>query len=64
MTHKLAPDSCGRKFDEGEVVGGVLLVAGCDGSEVLELVEEALDEVPGSVQEGAEGGFVAPAAAA
>ena len=55
------PDSCGCEFDECEIVGGVLLVAGRDGSEVLELVEEALDAVPRSVQEGAEGGFVEPA---
>src|SRR5829696_5373332 len=55
------PDSCGCEFDECEVVGGVLLVPGRDGSEVLELVEEALDAVPRSVQEGAEGGFVEPA---
>src|SRR4051812_36627596 len=55
------PDSCGCEFDECEIVGGVLLVPGGDGSEVLELVEEALDAVPRSVQEGAEGGFVEPA---
>src|SRR5215213_7857204 len=55
------PDSCGCEFDECEIVGGVLLVPGRDGSEVLELVEEALDAVPRSVQEGAEGGFVEPA---
>jgi hypothetical protein len=46
------PDSCGCEFDECEIVGGVLLVPGGDGSEVLELVEEALDEVPVAVQEG------------
>jgi hypothetical protein len=39
-------------FDEGEVVGVVLLVAGCDGAEVLELVEEALDEVPVAYRKG------------
>ena len=32
--------------EESEVVGRVLLVLGGDGPEVLELVEEALDEVP------------------
>src|SRR3954471_20332277 len=47
------PDSCSCEFDEAEVVGGVLLVAGRDGPEVLELVEEALDEVPVAVEEGA-----------
>src|SRR3954465_14095723 len=55
------PDSCSCEFDECEIVGGVLLVPGRDGSEVLELVEEALDAVSRSVQEGAEGGFVEPA---
>ena len=39
----------------------MLFVAGGDGSEVLELVEEALDEVPVAIQEGAEGGLVDPA---
>ena len=55
------PDSRSRQFDEGKVVRGVLLVAGRDGSEVLELVEKALDEVVVAGQEGAEGGLVGPA---
>ena len=42
------------KFDEGEVVGVVLLEAGGDGSEVFDLVEEPLDEVPVSIEEWAE----------
>ena len=49
------PDSGGGEFDEGEVVGVVLFVAGGDGPEVLELVEEALDEVAVAIEEGAEG---------
>ena len=52
------PDACGGELDEGEVVGVVLFVAGGDGAEVLELVEEALDEVAVAVEEGAEGGDV------
>ena len=36
----------------------MLFVAGGDGSEVLQLVEEALDEVPVAIQEGAEGRLV------
>ena len=36
----------------------MLVVAGGDGAEVLELVEEALDEVAVAVEEGAEGGHV------
>ena len=48
-------DACGCELGEGEGVCGVLLIAGCDGSEVLELVEEALDEVSVAIQEGAEG---------
>ena len=39
----------------------MFFVARCDGSEVLELVEEALDEVPVAIQEGAEGWLVHPA---
>ena len=57
------PDADGGELDEGEIVGGVLLVPGGDGAEVLELVEEALDEVPVAVQEGAEGGGVHACAA-
>jgi len=36
----------------------VLLVSGCDGPEVFELAEEALDQVSVSIEEGAEGGNV------
>ena len=36
----------------------MFFVAGGDGSEVLELVEEALDAVPVAIQEGAEGELV------
>ena len=51
------PDTDGGELDEGEVIGGVLLVAGGDGPEVLELVEEALDEIAVAIEEGAEGGL-------
>lgn len=44
-THKLYPDSAGGEFDEREVVGIVLFEARGDCSEMLELVEEAFDEV-------------------
>jgi hypothetical protein len=43
----------------GKEVGCGLEVSGCDGPEVFELVEEALDEVPVAIEEGAEGGDVA-----
>jgi hypothetical protein len=40
------PDADSRELDESKIVCGVLLVSGCDGAEMLELVEEALHEVP------------------
>ena len=57
------PDADCGELDGGEVVGGVLLVAGGDGAVVLEPVEEALDEVPVAIQERAERGRVEPVAA-
>ena len=39
------PEPCGREGDGGEEVAGQLVVAGGDAAEVLELVEEAFDEV-------------------
>src|ERR1700760_4449455 len=39
------PDADSGELDESEVVGVVLLVAGGDGSEMLKLVEEPLDQV-------------------
>lgn len=33
-------------MDEGEEVGGSSVVAGCDATEVLELVDAALDAIP------------------
>jgi hypothetical protein len=33
------------RVDKGDVVGGTLLVSGCDGPVVFEFVEEAFDEV-------------------
>jgi hypothetical protein len=37
--------ACASEFDEGEVVGAVFFEAGGDGAEMLEVAEEALDEV-------------------
>ena len=54
------PDADSGELDEGEVVCGVFLVSGGDGSVVLELVEEALDLVPVAIQEGTECRRVAP----
>lgn len=49
------PDFDGCEFDQGKVVFGVLFEAGGDGSEVLEFVEEALDEIALAIEVGAEG---------
>ncbi len=43
------PEPERSQSDCGQEVSGGLVVSGCDGSEVLELVEEALDEVALSV---------------
>lgn len=45
------PDADGCEFDACEIVGRVLVVAGGYCSEVLDLVEEAFDEVAVAVQE-------------
>src|SRR3954451_15991793 len=44
----------------GEEVGGELVVAGSDAAEVLQLREEALDQVALAVEALAEAGFPAP----
>jgi len=49
----------GSELEHGQEVGGVFFVAGGDPSEVLDTIEEALDAVTGSVEDGAEGGFPA-----
>src|SRR6185437_10806900 len=54
-THKPHPDTCSDEFDDGEVVGVVLFEARGDGSEMLDLAEEPLDEVSIAVEEGTEG---------
>ena len=36
-------------MDHGEVVGGELLIAGCDATELLETIDQALDGVAGPV---------------
>ena len=51
-------DADGCEFDADEIVGRVLVVAGGYCSEVLDLVEEAFDEVAVAVQERAEGGDI------
>src|SRR6516225_11558808 len=59
-THKSHPDACGGELDECEVVGIVLFEARGNGSEVFELVEEALDEVSETIEEMTEGWKVDP----
>ena len=49
------PNSDGGEFDEGEIAFGVLFVAGGEGPEVFDLVEETLDLVPVAAEECAEG---------
>ena len=39
-----------RKLDECEVIGGKLVVVRCGPTTLLDLVEEAFDEVAGSVE--------------
>src|SRR5262245_1995843 len=51
-----------RELDHGEEVGGELVVAGSDAAEVLQLREEALDQVALAVEALAEAGFPAPVA--
>jgi len=57
-THKSQPDAGGGELDEREVVGVVLFEASGDSSEVLNLVEEALDEIAEAMKETTEGGDV------
>ena len=47
-------------FDEGEVVGVVLFVAGRHRLEMFEFVEEAFDEIVEAIEIGAEGGGRSP----
>jgi len=54
-THKSQPDAGGGELDEREVVGVVLFEASGDSSEVLHLVEEALDEISEAMKKAAEG---------
>jgi hypothetical protein len=53
-TNKPHPDSCGGELYDGKMVCVVLFEAGCDGSEVLDLVKEAIDQIAVAIQEGAE----------
>ena len=49
------PDTCCGQCDGCEEVSGELVVSGCDGTEVFEFVEEALDEVALAVDCGIDG---------
>ena len=49
------PDADGGKLDGGEEVLVPLVVACCDGSRMLELVEEVLHQSSIAIEEGAEG---------
>jgi hypothetical protein len=46
---RVAPDASADEFDRGEVVFRALVIAGCDASEAIDMVEEALDEIALSV---------------
>lgn len=52
------PDSYGCEFNESKVVGVMLFVAGCDGSEVFDLAEKAFDQVAQAIEQRAECGDV------
>ena len=52
------PDSYGCEFNESKVVGVMFFIAGCDGSEVFDLVEKAFDQVAQAIEQRAEGGDV------
>ena len=52
------PDADRSELDGSEEVVVPFVVSGCDGSEVFEFVEEALDEVSVAIEEGAEGGLL------
>ena len=54
------PQSHRGELDHGEEVLGQLVVTGGDTAEVLQLGEEALDEVPLAIEPRAEVGFPAP----
>src|SRR5579871_7037156 len=54
-THKPHPDTCGDEFNDSEVVGVVFFEARGNGSEMLDLVEEPLDEVAIAIEKRAEG---------
>ena len=51
---KSHPDSGRGDFDESKIIGVVLFETCGDGTEVLELIEETLNEVAEAVEEGAE----------
>src|SRR5262245_31578760 len=49
------PNSGGGEFDESEIIGVILFEPRCDGPEMLQFAEEALDQIAIAVEEGAEG---------
>lgn len=52
--HSEAAFECGDEVEESGVVSGEFVVSGCDASEVLDLVEEAFDEISVFVERGVE----------
>ena len=57
---KSKPGLYGGELDEGEIVLGVFFEARGDGAEVLDLVEEARDDVAVAIEERAQAGRVFP----
>src|SRR5215831_16570978 len=62
QVHSAHPQPHRSELDHSEEVGGELVVTGGDTAEVLQLGEEALDEVTLAVEPPAEAGFPAPVA--
>ena len=46
----IEPDECGSEVDAGQEASRGLVVAGCNGLELLELSKEVLDQMPGLVE--------------
>jgi hypothetical protein len=47
---RITLQACRCELDEGKVVGGEFVVARCDPTALLDLVEETFDEVAGSIE--------------
>ena len=52
------PNTDGRKFDKGKIIGCEPVVAGGDTTTLLDLVEEPLDQVSCSIEIGAEADYL------